>query len=60
MIGFDPNILRRALKITDRYVPAVLIAIGKDSGFVFQNKNLGVSLNVLTNDRHPSHNGICR
>ncbi|MED5019750.1 nitroreductase family protein [Paenibacillus chibensis] len=30
MIGFDPEQLRRALNIPDRYVPAMLITIGKE------------------------------
>ncbi len=30
MIGFDPQLMREALQIPDRYVPALLIAIGKE------------------------------
>lgn len=30
MIGFDPEQMRKALNIPDRYVPALLIAIGKE------------------------------
>lgn len=30
MIGFDPELLRQALNIPDRYVPAMLITIGKE------------------------------
>lgn len=30
MIGFDPEVLRQALQIPDRYVPAMLITIGKE------------------------------